>query len=84
MKVYAGSRYITDGKKIYYYTMDLHACTADYHSFTMHPVYKAFAKDKENYYFKGEKVSPDMYAFEVSKEIFSTQNIDPEKHFRIF
>jgi hypothetical protein len=80
MKVYESSRYITDGKKVYYYKYALDALAADYPSFKVHPVYKAFAKDKNGYYCKGEKMSSSFYAFEVAKEIFGSDKIDPAKH----
>lgn len=80
MKVYAGSKYITDGKKVYHYTYSLEPLAADYGSFKVHPVYKAFAKDKQHYYFKGEKISSSGYAFEAAKEIFGGTGIALEKH----
>ncbi|MFX1708263.1 DKNYY domain-containing protein [Chitinophaga sp. CC14] len=82
MKVYAGSKYITDGKKVYYYQYNLDPLVADHPSFKVHPVYKAFAKDKKDYYFKGEKISSSFYAFEVAKKIFSTADIEPADHRR--
>ncbi|MGF6851087.1 hypothetical protein QFZ51_006322 [Chitinophaga sp. W3I9] len=82
MKVYAGSKYITDGKKVYHYTYSLDPIVADYASFKVHSVYKAFARDKKDYYFKGEKMSSSLTAFEVAKEIFSKVDIEPANHRR--
>lgn len=80
MRVYGQSKYITDGKKVYYFKYHLEDLKVDYKTFKVHPVYNAFARDKNHYYLKGEEISTSFYSYEVAKEIFGTAPVDPDKH----
>lgn len=80
MRVYWQSKYITDGKKVYYYKYQLDTLKADYKTFKVHPVYNAFAMDKNHYYLQGEEISNSFYSYEVAKEIFGTTPVAPDKH----
>lgn len=80
MQVYGQSKYITDGKKVYYYKYKLETLPVDYKTFKVHPVYNAFAMDKNHYYLNGEEISPSFYSYEVAKEIFGNMPVGPDKH----